>query len=80
MILVIEANELYRTCIMDKNAEFDHSDRSMKMVRDFLKNSEPEVLKSISTAQFDTWKSLMDVLNNDRKSLKGEIFLKEINN
>ena len=78
MILVIEANKLYRTCIMDENAVFDHSDRSIKMVRDFLKNSDPEVLKSISMAQFDTWKELMDVLNNERKTLSGEIFLKEV--
>ena len=78
MILVIETNALYKACTKNENAIFDNSDGSLKDLKNFLKNADENVLKEISTTQFNTWKELNDKMNNDRNSFPHSFYLKEV--
>lgn len=47
-------------------------------VKNAVINYDADKVKSLASATFDTWTALMDVLNNDRKSISGCFYLKEV--
>ena len=49
-----------------------------KDVQNAVKNYSDDKVKELAVQTFDTWTALMDVLNNDRKSITGCFFLKEV--
>lgn len=54
------------------------NDKLSKDVQTAVKNYGDDKVKELAATTFDTWTALMEVLNNDRKSIPGCFYLKDL--
>ncbi len=80
MIAVIPYENVFKDIFMrDPKMPDDYLDGKLsKDVQTAVKNYGGDKAKEQAMCTFDTWTALMGVLNNDRKSVPGVFYLKEV--
>ena len=80
MIAILKFDDVFKDIYLEEISGPKEylNDKVCKDVQNAVKNYDNEKIKSLASETFDTWASLMDVLNNDRKRITGCFFLKEI--
>ena len=80
MILIIPYENVVKDIFLrDPKMPGDYLDGKLsKDVQTAVKNYDSDKAKELASQTFDTWTALMEVLNNDRKSIPGCFYLKEV--
>ena len=80
MIAVLPYENVFRDIFMrDPKMPKDYLDNKLsKDVQNAVKNYCGNKVSELMSVSFDTWTELMNVLNNDRKSIPGCFYLKEV--